>query len=261
MRQRWVRCIGAAIDGFEHAPPHEAYCIAASYGDTEAAVEKKVKYPQPDLPKRKGRFDKKSLGDVLGFRFTTTRWFRLEGGELSYYDDESMSPSSLRRVLPLAGAKLITGTDEHSAAIMLRLPGGRLLEMEASTMREAHEWKEAFAATISGLRAGARATYKNRRTNAFDTNDGEDGAASSSSSSKKPAVDRSRQHAVSTKDEATVRAIRAALTQHFCFRHISDIDPIIHAMKPKLCLPGEVVIWQGGPGNMFFFLEVHFFPG
>ena len=269
MRQRWVKNIGAAIDGFEHSPPHADFCIAANYAETEAVIADKFTYAQPDLPKKKGKLDKKSLGDILGYRFTSTRWFKLEGGELSYYDDESMSPASLRRVLPLVGAKLVTGSDDHSPYILVRLRDGQLLEMTTPVMKEAHEWKEALSATISGLRMyGSRTTFKNRRTNAFDTNDvAADDAGNDVDNDdraaivKKPKKDRPRLHdpyldALSKKDEETVRAIRGVLKLHFCFRHISDIDPIIHAMKPRTCLPGEVVIWQGGPGNMFFYLQV-----
>lgn len=57
------------------------------------------------------------------------------------------------------------------------------------------------------------------------------------------------------KSPETLEVINKALSDHFLTGAIYDKTPIINALKPISAVPGDVIIWQGAPGDLFYILE------
>ena len=149
----WVECIQAAVSGVQHTLP-----------SAPAVVERKtIKTEFVEMPRKTGMMKKKSIeGKAFGIKNTKTRWFRLEGGELRYYSDESMRPSKLKKSINLKGCKV--PKDVRDNTITLELTDGNNLFMEASNNIEALEWHHAIKETISIVN-GQRSDGKKRRSN------------------------------------------------------------------------------------------------
>lgn len=94
------------------------------------------------------------------------RWFKLEGGEIRYYADESMRPSSLKGTLSLRGCSL-PATDEANGDVNITVqrPDGHCLLMIAASPELAGDWRSAIASSISLLLKQEGALLKNRRAN------------------------------------------------------------------------------------------------
>lgn len=106
-----------------------------------------------------------------------TRWFKLEGGELRYYTEANMRPSSLKQTVILIGCS-INEAESKNRSIVLNLAESSVdkedanaLCMEAATKEIAADWKKALQDTIDAL--GAKSiTGKARRANvANETSD------------------------------------------------------------------------------------------
>jgi hypothetical protein len=89
-----------------------------------------------------------SIGSTFGIKSIKKRYFRLEGGELRYYEDEDIRPSKLKDTLDLKQAKVLL---ENSTFLTLSLHNGRNMRLEAPSPKLALEWKDALTETISLL--------------------------------------------------------------------------------------------------------------
>ncbi|KAJ1442213.1 cyclic nucleotide-binding-like protein [Ochromonadaceae sp. CCMP2298] len=49
--------------------------------------------------------------------------------------------------------------------------------------------------------------------------------------------------------------LHGCLSRNFLIKTPPDLLPLIHIMRPRTALPGEVVVWQGSTGDDFFVLE------
>ena len=47
------------------------------------------------------------------------------------------------------------------------------------------------------------------------------------------------------KSMATMEMLRGCLQQNFLLRTLADLTPLIDSMRERVCVPGEIVIWQG----------------
>lgn len=107
------------------------------YADLLPQVEATV-----DFPHKQGFLKKTSSGSsTFGLKSIKKRWFRLEAGELRYYEDEDVRASKLKGarspscsfcpdpngagVLQLQGAKVATGDGSQSGMINLFLSAGK----------------------------------------------------------------------------------------------------------------------------------------
>ena len=78
------------------------------------------------------------------------RWFKLEGGELRYYGEPSMRPSSLKQSLSLTGCTL-HAEDTKGRHIVINLSDGNQLCMEAASKDLASEWVKVLSETMDIL--------------------------------------------------------------------------------------------------------------
>ena len=116
---------------------------------------------QVEFPKRIGPLRKKAVGGTFGVKSVKKRWFRLESGELRYYNEEQMKPSQLKGTVQIAGSNL--SSDKDKRVFSLHMADGKLLEMEASSETDALMWVNAIRETQEILRSSRRKKERRRR--------------------------------------------------------------------------------------------------
>jgi cAMP-dependent protein kinase regulator len=152
-RKEWIEVVTEAINGIEHELTSKALIIPSfndnrqNYGPLSDGSSSSSAI---DFPHMEGYLKKTSSGkSTFGLKSIKKRWFRLEGGELRYYEDEDVRPSKLKGVLELLGAEVIAPDKENSTFVMIQFPnGGRLLKLEAPSSKIAKEWREILNETI-----------------------------------------------------------------------------------------------------------------
>mmetsp|Transcript_10782 Transcript_10782/g.16396 ORF Transcript_10782/g.16396 Transcript_10782/m.16396 type:complete len:1178 (-) Transcript_10782:165-3698(-) len=245
-RNEWVFLIQEAIRGVVHTLNTQGSSSAAA---TDIRIPSKTRRvlacDSVELPKKTGMLKKKSIeGKKFGFKNVKSRWFRLEGGELRYYGEKSMRPSSLKKTISLKGCTMPTENKENDGDnITVTLPDGNSLLMIANSADSAREWRTAISDTIMILNKtleGESKEAKKRRVN-----------LSNVQYDDSPVVRREVVH----KSEATVRSITSALQQHFLLCTLQEFEPVLDALQLSIYLPGDVIIWQDSVGDLFYILE------
>ena len=228
---------------------------------------------------------KKAIGGLLGYRNKKNRWFNLESGELRYYNGPDLRPSELKNVVKLVGCSVISDPatpegftiilpdqktldvshTETQLSVDTNLTNKyiliRQLQLQATTAKDAHEWIEALKETITivdriAQRERTRARYeihidfrgklwltilprKQRRQNIAIESD-------ESPATPLPVI---------RKSPETTELLRVALQNHFMLASLTDHTPIIDAMQQLNYEPGDVVVWEGDIGDLFYVLE------
>jgi CRP-like cAMP-binding protein len=149
-----------------------------------------------------------------------------------------MRPSSLKQSLALLGCSM-NAEDTKGRAIVVNLTEGNVLCMEAESTGIAGEWVKVLGETMDILNT-KNAAGKTRRINVANEH-------------SDPSDNVVRQ--VVAKSDATKSVIVEALSQHFLMNSIRDTMPVVDALQPQQALPGDVIIWQGTPGELFYVLE------
>jgi hypothetical protein len=101
-----------------------------------------------DFPRKSGLLKKTSTGkSSFSISTTKSRFFRLEGGELRYYEDENATPSTLKETISLTEASLqpVVGPATSFVTLLFSSSTSRTMKLEATTARIAQEWRDAFA--------------------------------------------------------------------------------------------------------------------
>lgn len=166
-RQAWFDVIRQAIAGVTHTLSHtpivvpnfQVNKISSSFSESNASAI--------EFPHKAGYLKKSSQGNsTFGIKSVKRRWFRLEGGELRYYEDEDIRPSKLKDTCDLRGARLMNTDQQNSCTVHLQLANGRLMKLEAPALKVALEWRDALSETISLLQYQKNSTageFKNIR--------------------------------------------------------------------------------------------------
>ncbi len=312
-RSLWIEVINEAIAEVEHELSTKALIIPSfatqNYGpmpDSTSQTSTAV-----DFPHMEGYLRKTSSGKTLGIKSVKKRWFRLEGGELRYYEDEDVRPSKVRGVFELSAIEVLPPEMENSPFVQIQFPdGGRLMKLEAANGKIAHDWRDALNQTIFVLQQN-RTIYnsefkKARRFNVYDHITDEEkkslkatvaktftstSSPSSplpsppppSSSSPSPArksffgssptppappstpssknIRRAESNGFESpiksyyKSPQLVEMLKSCLVQHFLLKDLLNFNPIIDKLQEKIAVPGEVVIWQGSIGDLFYIIE------
>lgn len=240
-RVNWVNNILDAIGGARHTRPEGA---ATPDSDAGRFVSKRISAAREgmqaimELPRKMGELSKKPIVGRFGLKTPKTRWFKLEGGELRYYGESSMRPSSLKQTLSLTGCSM-NDAETKIRTIVINLSDGNQLCMEAASKEIATEWVKVLRETIDILNSKS-AAGKTRRINvANEHSDGADAVIKS----------------IAPKSPSTISVIEDALSQHFLMGSLGDRTPVLDALQPLEALPGDVIIWQGTPGVLFYILE------
>jgi len=201
------------------------------------------------LPSKDGELKKLSVGGLMGIKKVTKRWFRLEGGELRYYTEERRRPSSLKRCLSLASAILLD--DPEPAVISIKFEASdEVLRMEAASEKLAGEWKDRIRETLIMLKVrGAAGAQTKRRLNLADVSaEGEE----SDERSKKPVALNPR---IVVKSPESTHLIHECISHHFLLKTVKDVKALVDGMFKVIKLPGDVIIAEGTPGELFYILE------
>jgi cAMP-dependent protein kinase regulator len=351
-RKEWIEVLTEAFTGIEHELISKALIIPSfndnrqNYGplsDGSSSSSASI-----DFPHMEGYLKKTSSGKTtFGLKSVKRRWFRLEGGEIRYYENEDVRPSKLKGVLELLGAEVLTPDNQNSSFIMIQLPnGGRLLKLEATSAKIAKEWREILNETVFILEqhrniynsefkkarrfnvhdhlteeekkgkatavssGGGSSPHKPSSTSpnrqslssppaspvALPASDGSSSPARKSffSSNKKSstpdtaaAASSSANHdngAVSVpsssltrkfssllsandgndgksitkshyKSTQLIEMLKGTLQQHFLLKDLHNMNTLIDSLEEKLVFPGEVIIWQGSIGDLFYVIE------
>eukprot|EP00981_Chlorochromonas_danica_P000013 scaffold17_cov187-Ochromonas_danica.AAC.9 len=158
VRDQWLEILRQAIAGTCHVLSSKTLIIPAlHFGSPEgngggggAGVGSTGEQSNTvDFPRKIGYLKKTSRGQAtFGIKSVKKRFFRLEAGELRYYEDDDVRASRLKGVISLAGAQLAAGPGQM---LSLHLSSGRHLRLEASSGKEALEWCDAFGETLALL--------------------------------------------------------------------------------------------------------------
>jgi hypothetical protein len=164
-RDEWVFLIQEAIRGVVHTVAATTAGTADKRSNKRSST--KFAFTSVEFPRKEGVLKKKSIeGKKFGFKNIKTRWFKLEGGELRYYADESMRPSSLKGTVSLRGCSLPTTPESNEDTnITVQRPDGHVLLMIASTPTVADEWRGVLASSIGLLLKAEGDLLKKRRAN------------------------------------------------------------------------------------------------
>jgi cGMP-dependent protein kinase len=240
----------------------------ASDGDDknngQEQVEIRYEYLEP--PIKVGSMRKKAIKGVFGIKNCKQRWFRLEAGELRYYDKKSMKPSRLKGVVSLKGGASVTRSDKHDDRdneLQINMADGQNLVLKCDDGDTAAEWKRAFDETIR-IFDGAAAQYKDkkRKRNIAITTTAQQQLAlqerrTSLSSTTSTHIEEHENLSNLTKSEEAVASIDKALQGHFLLGELDrdGHDALIQSMVFTSLLPGDVVFWQNTWGTAFYVVE------
>jgi cGMP-dependent protein kinase len=342
IRQEWISTIQQAIEGIRHNldNPVLIYPNYSSNAQLKASMFSTTgpgRVAATDFPHKSGYLKKISSGtSAFGLNKTVKRWFRLEGGELRYYEDEDIRPSKLKSTLDLRGAQLSADSKDNSPVFRLELTNGRSMRLEAPSAAEAVAWRDAIGETLALLEnlKDSKGEYRAlRRFNLHERLSPEEkqqliaimrgGTSSpgpspvrrtaslfgSSSQKRSPAPNMSppppspqtspmaggglskmlQRHSQSFigssdgvnltgsfKSPQTVELLTRVLFQHFLLKEFhgssapasstssnanasaagsSDFQAILDKLHEKVVMPGEVILWQGSSGDLFYILE------
>jgi len=281
-RTQWIACLYKAIEGFEHRSDRrraeakkrleERQRAKGGRGDDDTEEKELEDYTDPveiryeylEPPIKTGQIRKKAIGGFMGLKNTKQRWFRLEAGELRYYDKKSMKPSRLKGVVSLKGGADVGKTkhEDRDEEIQLNLPDGRQLVLKCDDAATAIEWRRAFKETIR-IFDGAAAQYKDKkrkRNIAITKGTGAEGLRRDSMNvgeALTPAQEEAAALANLDKSPEAVASIDKALQGHFLLGELDreGHDALIHSMSFTSLLPGDVVIWQNTWGTAFYVVE------
>jgi CRP-like cAMP-binding protein len=220
----------------------------------------------PDMPHKAGNLTKKAIAGTLGYRNKKTRWFKLEAGELRYYNSAECRPSELKNVIKLVGCSVSPDPNVREAFSLI-LPDQKTLDvrvaasaprdavahagvglscsmlvvqLQAATAQDARDWIEILKEAINVVdRLAQRERTRTRRQNIAVENDDRPLAPL-------PVVQKSPE---------TMQLLNEALHNHFMLANLKDKTPIIDAMQLLEFEPGDVVIWEGDVGDLFYVLE------
>lgn len=243
-REEWLVEIKEAIQGVVHSTPPDNFLVS-TYEELDEMSNGRAHVMQ-EFPRKTGMLKKTAMNAYFGFRAIVNRYFRLDGGELSYYRDESMKPETLGKTFPLNSARLGQNNDELGITIILAT--GKVLELEAATPKLAHEWKELIGESIHAAQREGVGTGKKRRLN----------ISNFEATELEAAAERNRKLEAGGKQyksPKTIESIRLCLMQHFLMKSLSDLTPVLDALVEVVALPGDVIIWQGSHGDLFYILE------
>lgn len=314
-RQHWMEVIQQAIDGTRHVLDNPVLIFPNYMADThnKASMFSSTgpgRVAATDFPHKAGYMKKISTGtSAFGLNKTVKRWFRLEGGELRYYEDEDIRPSKLKSTLDLRGAKLNLEQSRSGSVFHLELSSGRVMRLEAPSASTALEWKDALSETLALLenlkdskgeyralrrynlheklsaeekrevlalmRGGSSKSQPNspvRRSNSLFSSGNSPPPPPSSQSNTPPSnfsklLNRSSSQSMSLHDVSmqgafktpqTVELLMNCLQQHFLLKGYTssnDFNPILDKLHAKMAVPGEVILWQGSSGDLFYILE------
>ena len=243
-REDWILEIKEAIQGVDHNAPKDNFLVS-SYEELDEMSGSRAHVMQ-EFPRKTGMLKKTAMNAYFGFRAIVNRFFRLDGGELSYYRDDSMKPESLGRTFALNGAKLVQNDNELCITVILAT--GKVLELEAATPKLAHEWKELIGESIHAAQREGVGTAKKRRLNISNF----EGTESEAAAERKRKIEAGAKQIKSPK---TIESIRLCLLQHFLMKSLSDLTPVLDALVEVVALPGDIIIWQGSHGDLFYILE------
>lgn len=149
-----------------------------------------------------------------------------------------MRPSSLKQTISMTGCTM-NNEETKIRTIVINLSDGNQLCMEAPSKDVADEWVKVLRETIDILN-NKSAAGKTRRINVANEH---------SDTSEKVLKQ------VVPKSGATREVIEEALSQHFLMSTLIDKTPVLDALQPQETLPGDVIIWQGTAGELFYVLE------
>jgi cGMP-dependent protein kinase 1 len=205
-----------------------------------------------ELPKKIGPLKKLAIGGFMGVKTKNNRWFRLDGGELRYYATEDMRPIKLKGTISLHnGCLLEKSSDNHIDLQIGNDKGGqKVLQLEATTAKEAQDWREKLSQTFVGLRVRSQGSSgERRRQNMADLSSNDD--KDDTSTGDITGWDRMQQR-IEAKSE---RIIMDCLNQHYLTKKCDDVKGLVPAFRQIYKLPGDVIIAQGAPGDFFYILE------
>jgi CRP-like cAMP-binding protein len=341
-RRMWMEVINEAINGVQHELETKALMIPSFSTQTFGPLSENSSMTTSaiDFPHKEGFLKKTSTGKTLGIKSVKKRYFRVEAGELRYYEDEDIRPSKLHDVFSLNEAELVHETVDNSLSVAIQFPnGGRLMKLEAPTAQVAQDWREVIQETID-IFSQNKTIYssefkKNRRFNVYDqiteeekkviranpslVNNTSNKSQNSTSVSPPPPpppdtiasnspkrtsffggnsttstitansppaspsspspVGRSRNSLLSStlnnytaetgsgssssqiikrshfKSPKLIELLKPCLQQHFLLKEIENINLLLDCLEEKFSTPGEVVIWQGSIGDLFYIIE------
>ncbi|RYH03706.1 hypothetical protein EON65_47155, partial [archaeon] len=144
-RESWVETIRQAIAGTNHELSSTALTFPSFASSMSNGSQSSWGV---DFPHKTGFLKKTSTGNAtFGIKITKKRFFRLEGGEVRYYEDEDIRPTKLKGVLSLEGAR-VSGDSTSTFTLSLAT---RDMKLEAPSPKEAEEWRDALGGTITLL--------------------------------------------------------------------------------------------------------------
>jgi cGMP-dependent protein kinase len=235
-RDEWMKVIKDAIGGFVHNPSSCSWLMITPVASSDDKVVV--------LPIKEGELKKLSSGGVLGIKTVSKRWFRLDGGEIRYYADEKRRPNALKRCFSLATSTLL---DDHDPKIInIKMEDtGEFFKAEAATEATATEWKDKIRETLLMLRVqGAASPQTKRRLNLADV--------SSEGDEEKHGT---AMHKFSVKSQDSIKLIQECIRNHFLLKTVKDTKALVDGMYKVVKLPGDTIIAEGTPGDLFYILE------
>jgi CRP-like cAMP-binding protein len=185
----------------------------------------------------------KSMRSSFGKGGEKKRWFKLQGGELRYYAKDDLRPNSLKGTVPLAGCN-ISLNEKEPRCFSVELPDGKVLVVRGESDKEVQRWVSALTDTLDMMNKNEKHQPGKRRHRILIS---EDSNASGSGGHKT--------HNVVEKEQSTKDALVTALEQHFLFKKVGDLTEVIDSLHPVYFMSGDVICWQGDPGELFFCLE------
>lgn len=199
-----------------------------------------------DLPELAGRLHKKAIGKnpvrtnltFAQHRTPKPRWFKLQDGSLNWFKRDDLRPSSLKGTLGLKGC-LVQISDDDRHKLVIRIPDGKELIILSDSEITIRRWHTAISHTIDLLHNPNR-LYKRRPRIYVEDEDLPNSAAD------EPPPDKSK---------STINKLSRALSSHFLFKSTMGLQDVIDMLVPNNVRAGDVICWQGDPGDKFFVLE------
>ena len=215
---------------------------SAEEGESESKAPSLLDFPQLTGPLFKQAIGK-SMRSSFGKGGEKKRWFKLQGGELRYYAKDDLRPNSLKGTVPLAGCS-ISLNEKEPRCFSVELPDGKALVVRGESDKEVQRWVSALTDTLDMMNKNEKLQPGKRRHRILIS---EDSNASGTGGQKA--------HNVVEKEQSTIDTLVAALEQHFLFKKVGDLTEVIDSLHPVFFMSGDVICWQGDPGELFFCLE------